>query len=101
MAKTKKKKSTSAIDVSAAPAAEPVAPAAPAAEPAPSVYKKLCPSCGIDVPQHRCPQCRATFEIQPVNGMVIWMRNGRVVRAFKNPKAAYVETANKYGIPTS
>jgi len=68
---------------------------------APEGPSRLCPACGIKVMGHRCTQCRATVEIQPVNGMLIWMRNGRVVRAFRSEHKAYVEVATEMGIPSS
>ena len=63
--------------------------------------ERLCPACGTAVYTHRCLGCRATVEVQPVNGMVVWMRNGRLVRAFRNEHKAYVEVATKMGIPSS
>lgn len=58
----------------------------------------LCPSCGKEV-DYRCRLCGATRSVSSVSGNVIWMRNGRVVRAFKDEKEAYVKMAERYGIP--
>jgi ribosomal protein L24E len=58
----------------------------------------ICP-CGKPVETHKCRFCGATKSINQASGHVIWMRNGRVVRAFQDEKKAYVEMAEQYGIP--
>jgi len=59
----------------------------------------LCPSCGVDVETHRCRLCGATRTVNQVSGKIIWMKNGRVIRAFEDSKHAYVEMAKVHGIP--
>ena len=61
----------------------------------------ICPTCGKPVPTHKCVLCGATKSINSVSGNVIWMRNGRVVAAFRDEKDAYVRMAVQYGIPAS
>ena len=58
----------------------------------------LCP-CGQEDVGYRCPKCGATKHVNPVNGNVTWMRNGRIVRAFHDERSAYGEMATAYGIP--
>ncbi len=60
--------------------------------------ESICP-CGQEDVGYRCTKCGATQHVSSVNGNVTWMRNGRVVRAFHDERAAYVEMANNYGIP--
>ena len=61
----------------------------------------ICPTCGKEVLTHMCRFCGATKSINSVSGNVIWMRNGRVVEAFRDEKQAYVNMAVRYGIPES
>lgn len=61
--------------------------------------ESLCPTCGVEVPSHKCRLCGAVRTVNQVSGNVIWMRNGRVVRAFADEKAAYVQMAKQYEIP--
>jgi len=64
-----------------------------------SSVEALCPTCGVEVPTHRCRLCGAVRTVNQVSRNVIWMRNGRVVRAFADEKQAYVKMAEVYGIP--
>jgi len=59
----------------------------------------ICPGCGEKVETHRCRLCGAQKAINPVSGNEIWMRNGRVVDAFKDSKIAFMRMATQYGIP--
>lgn len=61
----------------------------------------ICPTCGKPVPTHKCRFCGATKSINSVSGNVIWMINGRIIRAFRDEKQAYVEMAMRYGISES
>lgn len=63
------------------------------------IIDAICPSCGVEVETHRCRLCGATKTINSVSGNVIWMRNGRIVKAFHDAKDAYVQMASKYQIP--
>ena len=63
--------------------------------------KSICPTCGKEVLTHMCRFCGATKCINSVSGNVIWMRNGRLIQAFRDEKQAYVEMATRYGIPES
>jgi len=63
------------------------------------VSAAICPSCGVEVENYKCRLCGARLTINSVSGNAIWMRNGRVVSAFKDEKKAYVEMAKRYGIP--
>lgn len=60
--------------------------------------KAICPSCGVEIPEHRCRKCGATRNVSQVSGNVIWMRNGRLISAFQDAKQAYVKMAEKYGV---
>ncbi len=60
--------------------------------------ESLCP-CGQEGVGYKCPKCGSTQHVSPVNGNVTWMRNGRIVRAFHDEKAAFVEMATNHGIP--
>jgi hypothetical protein len=59
----------------------------------------ICPTCGVMVDGHRCRLCDATKSINQASGNQIWMRNGRLVAAFKDSRQAYVRMALQYGIP--
>lgn len=65
------------------------------------IIESLCPACGPDgdVINGKCRLCGARKTINGVSGNVIWMRNGRIVRAFEDERQAYVQMARKYGIP--
>jgi predicted ATP-dependent serine protease len=65
------------------------------------VIESICPSCGADgdVIEGKCRKCGARKTINQVSGNVIWMRNGRIVRAFEDERQAYVRIAEQYGIP--
>ena len=65
------------------------------------VIESICPSCGPegDVIDEKCRKCGARKTINDVSGNVIWMRNGRVVRAFEDERQAYVRMAAQYNIP--
>lgn len=67
----------------------------------PAVIADICPSCdkGGDVINGKCRLCGARKTINSVSGNVIWMRNGRVVRAFEDSRRAYVAMAVQHGIP--
>lgn len=60
--------------------------------------ESICP-CGNEVTTHKCRLCGAVKTINAVTGNVIWMRNGRVVKAFRDDKDAYIKMAIKHGIP--
>lgn len=65
-----------------------------------SVILAICPGCGKEVEDGRkCRFCGATKTINQVSGNEIWMRNGRVVKAFADSRQAYVTMATQYGIP--
>lgn len=59
----------------------------------------LCPTCGKSVGGHRCRLCGATKTVNQVSGNIMWMRNGRLIAAFHDEKAAWVKMAEKHGIP--
>jgi hypothetical protein len=59
----------------------------------------ICPKCLEPVDGHMCRFCGATKAINDVSGNVIWMLNGRVVAAFRDERAAYVQMAERSGIP--
>ena len=59
----------------------------------------LCPTCGKPVEGHKCRLCGATKTVNQASGNVMWMRNGRLVAAFHDEKAAWVKMAEKHGIP--
>ena len=61
----------------------------------------ICPTCAKPVEGHKCRLCGATKAINDVSGNVIWMRNGRVIAAFRDAKKAYVAMARRCGIPES
>lgn len=66
------------------------------------VIESICPSCGPedgDIINFKCRKCGARKTTNSVSGNVIWMRNGRIVRAFEDERRAYVEMALRYGIP--
>lgn len=58
----------------------------------------ICPTCGVEVKTHKCRLCGAVKVISSVSGNLIWMRNGRVVAAYRDEKEAYVKMAKQYGI---
>ena len=64
------------------------------------LIESICPSCGPDgdIINSKCRKCGARKTINSVSGNVIWMRNGRIVRAFEDSRRAYVDMAIKYGI---
>lgn len=64
-----------------------------------SSCEAICPKCRKEVQSHRCRLCGATRTINSVSGNVIWMLNGRVVEAFPDDKAAYIQMAVRCGIP--
>ena len=64
-----------------------------------STAEAICPDCGVPVATHKCRLCGATKSISDVSGNVIWMRNGRVVAAFRDARDAYIKMAIRYGIP--
>lgn len=59
----------------------------------------LCPSCGVEVRSHKCRLCGSTRTVNQVSGRIIWMKSGRVIRAFEDDRHAYVEMAKAYNIP--
>lgn len=61
----------------------------------------ICPTCGKGIDGHRCRLCGAVRTTNSVSGHVIWMRNGRLVCAFKDERDAYARMAERYGIPKS
>lgn len=67
------------------------------------IITDVCPTCGPkgDIINGKCRLCGARKTINSVSGNVIWMRNGRIVRAFRDSKQAYVKMALNYGIPKS
>lgn len=64
-----------------------------------STIDDVCPSCGKEVENAKCRLCGARKTINSVSGNVIWMRNGRIVRAFHDEKEAYVQMATLHNIP--
>ena len=58
-----------------------------------------CPGCGKDVEGHKCRYCGATRSVNQVSGNEIWMRNGRLVAAYKDKREAFVTAARQWGIP--
>lgn len=60
--------------------------------------ESICP-CGKEVLTHRCRFCGAVKTINSVSGNVMWMRNGRLISAFRDEKQAYIRMAEKWGIP--
>lgn len=58
----------------------------------------ICPTCGKLVEGHKCRLCGAVKTINSVSGNLIWMRNGRLVRAFHDEKQAYIQMAKLHGI---
>jgi hypothetical protein len=69
-------------------------------EAADSICPKCGPKCGPLV-HSSCRLCGAMKTINSVSGNVIWMCNGRIVPggAFQDDKNAYVQMAERYGIP--
>jgi len=63
----------------------------------------ICPGCLVRVLDNKCRLCGARKTINSVSGNVIWMRNGRIVPggAFQDDKNAYVQMAQRSGIPMS
>ena len=61
----------------------------------------LCPTCGKPVEGHKCRFCGATKTINQASGNVMWMRNGRLVAAFHDEKAAWQKVAQQHSIPES
>jgi len=59
----------------------------------------ICPSCGVFIDGHRCRLCGAVKTVNTVSGNLIWMRNGRLIKAFHDEKQAFVEMAKQWGIP--
>lgn len=59
----------------------------------------ICPSCGVEVQRGKCRLCGARRAINDVSRNVIWMRNGKLVAAFKDEKQAYVRMAIQWDIP--
>jgi len=59
----------------------------------------ICPTCGVEVENGKCRLCGARRCINDVSGNCIWMRNGRLVAAFKDEKQAYVKMAAEWDIP--
>lgn len=80
------------------PAPPPTVADEPQHEPVPGAIPGICP-CGKPVDTHRCRFCGAVKTVNAVSGNEIWMRNGQLVAAFRDSKSAYVEMAQKYGIP--
>ena len=66
-----------------------------------NIIETICPTCGPDgdVIEGKCRMCGARRTVNQVSGNVIWMRNGRIVRAFVDALRAYVDMARRYGIP--
>lgn len=58
----------------------------------------ICPTCGIPVVGHRCLFCGATKTVNQVSRNVMWMRNGHLVAAFHDEKAAWCEIAERFNI---
>lgn len=67
-------------------------------DPIPGAIESICP-CGQPVEGHRCRLCGAVKTVSSVSGNVIWMRNGRIAAAFQDSKRAYVEMAERWGVP--
>jgi len=65
------------------------------------IIESICPSCGPDgdIINGKCRLCGARKTINSVSGNVIWMRNGRIVRAFEDERKAFVEMAEKHNLP--
>ncbi len=61
----------------------------------------LCPTCGKVVEGHKCRLCGATKTVNQVSGKIMWMRNGRLVAAFHDEKAAWLRAAREHNIPRS
>lgn len=59
----------------------------------------ICPTCGVGVSGHKCRLCGATKSVNAASGNQIWMRNGRLIAAFRDGREAYVRMASQYGIP--
>jgi methionyl-tRNA synthetase len=59
----------------------------------------ICPGCGKEMGEYRCRFCGTTKTINQVSGNVIFMRNGRIVSAFTDEKAAFIQMAIKHNIP--
>jgi len=73
--------------------------AKPAKSPKEIMFEAICPTCNKGVEGHKCRFCGATKSINQVSGNLIWMRNGRVVSAFKDEKMAWVTMAQRNDIP--
>jgi len=62
-----------------------------------------CAACGETMPSapqaHRCRLCGAVKTVNAVSGNEIWMRNGRIIVAYQDSRAAYLTMAQRYGIP--
>lgn len=65
---------------------------------APELEQFICPSCGVTT-HYECRLCGATRTRNQVSGNIIWMRNGRVVRAFQDTLQAWVQMATQYQVP--
>lgn len=63
------------------------------------MYEAICPTCKKGVETHKCRLCGATKTINQVSGQMIWMRNGRIVAAYKDDKIAWVKMAIANNIP--
>jgi hypothetical protein len=65
------------------------------------VVDAICPTCGPDgdVVGGKCRKCGARKTVNQVSRNEIWMRNGRLVKAFRDSRQAYVQMAERYGIP--
>lgn len=61
----------------------------------------ICPRCQREVSTHRCHLCGSVRTVNAVSGNVVWMLNGRVVEAFHDERSAYIQVAQRCGIPVS
>ena len=59
----------------------------------------MCPTCKKFIASHKCRFCGAVRTVNNVSGNVIWMKNGRVVKAYNDSKAAFLEAAKTHDIP--
>jgi hypothetical protein len=65
------------------------------------VIELICPGCGkpVSTENPKCRFCGARQTINSVTGNIIWMRNGKVVSAFADEKAAYLSMAETWHVP--
>jgi hypothetical protein len=58
--------------------------------------KSICPSCGDSVDVYRCGTCGTTKSTNPISGNIVWMKNEKIVAAFKDAKSAHLKTTKKF-----